>query len=77
MHDITLTVDDDHVAQIHDVADAARAVGMHVSEVLDNIGIICGSAPASCRPALQDLDGVVDVETGRSYRAAPPDSDVQ
>lgn len=77
MPDITLTVADDHLARITQVADAARAAGMQVDEVLDRVGMICGSAPEGCRPALEGLDGVESVEQSRTYHLAPPDSPIQ
>ncbi|GAA1482983.1 hypothetical protein GCM10009624_34230 [Gordonia sinesedis] len=77
MPEITLTVADDHLATIGQVAEAARAAGMKVTQVLDDAGIISGHAPEDCTPALRDIDGVDAVEGGRSFRAAPPDSGVQ
>lgn len=77
MPEITLTVADDHVGRINTVADAARAAGMQVNEVLAQVGVICGTAPEACTPALLALDGVDGVEAAATYRLAPPESPVQ
>lgn len=77
MHDVTLTVADDHVGKIVEVAAAARAAGMRVDQVLDQVGVICGTAPEGCAPRLQALDGVDAVELGETYLVNPPDSPVQ
>ncbi|MFW0793777.1 hypothetical protein AAFP30_08200 [Gordonia sp. CPCC 205515] len=77
MHDVTLTVADDHLGKITEVAAAARAAGMTVDQVLDQVGVICGTAPERCAPALQALDGVDAVELGQTFRVPPPDSPVQ
>ena len=77
MPDITLTVADDHLANIAAVADAARAAGMRVAQVLDQVGVICGSASDDCASTLRDLDGVDAVEAAATFRLPPPDSRVQ
>jgi hypothetical protein len=74
---LSVTVDDEHVPAIHAVADALRARGMQVEQVLDGLGIITGSAPADSRPALTGVEGVVSVDEQLTHRLPPPDSAVQ
>ncbi|MGV9714020.1 hypothetical protein ACWDTI_25560 [Gordonia sp. NPDC003424] len=77
MHVVTLTVADDHMGKITEIAAAARAAGMQVDQVLDQVGVICGSAPDGCAPTLRELDGVDAVEVGQTFRVPPPDSPTQ
>ncbi len=74
---LSVTVDDEHVPAIDEVADALRARGMQVEQVLDGLGIITGSAPADSRPALTGVEGVVSVDEQLTHRLPPPDSPVQ
>ena len=77
MVQLSVTVDDGHLPAINDVAQALRAQGMQVDQVLDGIGIITGSAPADSRPALTGVEGVVSVDEELTYQLPPPDSAVQ
>jgi hypothetical protein len=77
MVQLSVTVDDGHLTAIDDVAQALRAQGMQVDQVLDGLGIITGSAPADSRPALTGVEGVVSVDEQLTYQLPPPDSAVQ
>ncbi len=74
---ITVTVDDDHVAQVAGVAEELAAAGMNVEQVLGMVGIITGSAPSERRAELERLPGVAAVETEHTFQIAPPDAEVQ
>ncbi|HVL04497.1 MAG TPA: hypothetical protein VM388_00805 [Acidimicrobiales bacterium] len=74
---ITVTVGDDHVADVKGVAKQLEGAGMHVDQVLDAMGIITGSVPADRRPALERLPGVAAVEAEQTFQIAPPDADIQ
>ena len=74
---VTVTVADDHVSLIHDLADRLRAAGMQVEQVLDAAGVITGSVPAARRSSIEALPGVAAVEDETSFQIAPPDADVQ
>ena len=77
MVNLSVTVDDGHLPAIEEVAQALRARGMEVDQVLDGLGIITGSAPADSRSALTDVDGVVSVDEQLTHQLPPPDSAVQ
>lgn len=78
MHDrITVTVHDDHLERIEELADKLRAAGMQVDQVLPAVGAITGSATESARPVIAALPGVAAVEDEHRFRAPPPDSDIQ
>jgi len=74
---LSVTVDDGHLPAIDEVADALRARGMHVEQVLDALGIITGSVPDDRRPALADVEGVASVDEELTHQLPPPDSAVQ
>lgn len=75
---VTVSVDDDHVERIDEVAERCRAAGMDVQEVLRPIGVITGSiGTVALRAALGALAGVAAVETGRTFRLPPPGSGIQ
>jgi hypothetical protein len=77
MVQLSVTVDDGHLADIGRIAQALRARGMEVDQVLDGLGIITGSAPADSRPALTGVEGVVSVDEELTHQLPPPDSAVQ
>jgi len=77
MADITVTVSDDHLGRIDEVAAALRTNGMQVRQVHGRIGMISGSAPDDRRQSLRAVDGVEAVEDEASFQLPPPDSPVQ
>ncbi|CCQ45071.1 putative uncharacterized protein [Pseudarthrobacter siccitolerans] len=76
MVNINITVDPEHVSTVADVADALRARGMQVEQVLQ-MGFITGSAPDDSLPALKSVHGVQSVDEDRGYRLPPPAADIQ
>ncbi len=74
---VTVTVDDDHLGQVASLAEQLSTAGMEVEQVLGEIGIITGSAPAERRAALEGLAGVSAVESENSFQLPPSDSEVQ
>jgi hypothetical protein len=76
MVNINVTVDPDHLSAINAVADALRARGMRVEQVLES-GFITGSVQADSRQALESVDGVESVDEELGYRIAPPEEDIQ
>ena len=74
---VTVSLDEAHIGQINQVADQLRAAGLEVDQVLSTIGIVTGSIEADIMPSLSQVDGVESVEQGRTYKLAPPNSDLQ
>jgi hypothetical protein len=74
---IIVTIAGDQVAGIDAVVQRLREAGMQVDQVLGALGIVTGSAPASNRPQIEAVPGVVSVEPEGSFRLPPPDSEVQ
>ncbi len=74
---IVVTVTDDAVAQIHQLADQLAAEGMEVSRVLPVTGVIGGSIAPSKVPALAKVGGVLSVEDEIISHLPPADSPLQ
>ncbi|TLM74524.1 hypothetical protein [Pseudarthrobacter sp. NamB4] len=76
MVNINVTVDPEHLPALADVADALRARGMQVEQVL-SMGFITGSAAEDSLPALKSVAGVQSVDEELGYRLPPPEEDIQ
>jgi hypothetical protein len=76
MVNISVTVDQDHLSIIGDVAEALRARGMQVTQVLQT-GFITGSVSEDRRPALAAVSGVQAVDEQLQFQLPPPEADVQ
>jgi hypothetical protein len=74
---VTVTVRDDQVSHIDELAERLRVAGMQVDQVLPAVGVITGSVARSGRPSIEQVPGVAAVEDETSFRLAPPDADVQ
>lgn len=74
---VSVTVDDEHVDRIDEVAAALRAAGLDVTDVLGATGVITGTVADDRRDALADLNGVESVADDVDYRLPPPDAPVQ
>jgi uncharacterized membrane-anchored protein len=77
MAGVTVTVDDTHLDKIEEVAAHLRSSGMHVDQVLNEIGVISGSVPDDRRQLLQTVTGVQSVEDTATVHLPPPESPVQ
>jgi hypothetical protein len=73
---IVVTVQDDHLPEIQKVARQLRSRGMHVSEVLESIGLISGSV-AAAGADLSSVPGVAAVEEQTQFQVPPPDAPVK
>lgn len=74
---VVVTVHDDQLAEIDELAERLRLAGMRVEQVLGEIGVITGSLPADRLTSAQRLPGVAAIERETSFRLPPPDEDVQ
>jgi hypothetical protein len=74
---VVVTVDDDQLAEIGELAERLRLAGMRIDQVLGDIGVITGSLPADRLTSAQRLPGVAAVERETSFQLPPPDEDVQ
>jgi hypothetical protein len=74
---LTVSVDDEHLDRLENVADRLREAGMQVDRALPAIGTITGAVAASKLAALRAIEGVADVEESREYQLPPPDSPIQ
>ena len=61
---------------LHDVVADLKAAGLEVEGVLDAIGIVTGSAPATSMAALRKVRGVADVSSDHKVDIGPPDAPI-
>jgi hypothetical protein len=69
---IIVTVADDALKNIHELATKLTAKGMHVDRILPITGIISGSCTSTKMGELENIDGVMSVEEEASAELPPP-----
>jgi hypothetical protein len=74
---VTVTVHDDQLAHIDELADQLRAAGMRVDQVLHPVGVITGSVPSTRRAMIEAVPGVAAVEDETTFQLPPPDAEIQ
>jgi hypothetical protein len=74
---VIVTVADEQLKDIHDVADQLKAKGMSVERVLPVTGVISGSTAPSKVAALKKVTGVMSVEEEVTAPLPAPDSPLQ
>jgi len=72
---VNVTVDEEHLETIDEVADELRARGMEVDQVLTSIGIVTGTAEDP--DALRGVPGIQSVDLEEERGVAPPDWEIQ
>ena len=72
-----MTVSDEAVKNINELADKLTKKGMKVDRVMPITGVIAGSAPPKKLPSLKKVAGVTSVEQEVSAELPPADSPVQ
>ena len=63
--------------EIRDVVRDLRAAGVEVDHVLEETGIVTGTADSETHARLRTIEGVADVSVDHPVDIGPPDSDVQ
>jgi hypothetical protein len=74
---VTVTVHDDQLPNIDEVADRLRDAGMQVDQILHPVGMITGSVPTARRAVIETVPGVAAVEDETSFQLPPPDAEIQ
>ena len=72
---VSVTVDDEHLGTIDEVAEGLRERGMLVEQVLPSIGIVTGTVQDVA--ALNSVPGVVSVDREGGIDIGPPDQEIQ
>jgi hypothetical protein len=62
---------------VRDVARDLRAAGLEVDQVLEETGIVTGTADLGTHSRLRKIQGVADVSADHPVDIGPPDSEVQ
>lgn len=74
---MSVSVDDQHIDEIVEVAGKLSSAGMTVEQIMDKIGVIVGSCDSDKMEVLSQVEGVSAVEPERDYQIPPPESDIQ
>jgi len=69
---VTVSIDDNHLSAIHEVAAHLREHGLEVQSVLEGVGVITGSVPDEQRQTLLNVPGVASVDPELDVRLPPP-----
>ncbi|MGK7873500.1 MAG: ketohydroxyglutarate aldolase [Xenococcaceae cyanobacterium] len=74
---LSVSVDDEHMERILEVAQGLQSAGMNVEQVMDKLGVITGSCDSEKVEALSQVKGALYVERQQEYQLAPPEEDIQ
>ena len=74
---VVVTVTDERLNDIQQVADQLAVEGLKVDQVLPVTGVIVGTTDPMQIPALEQVDGVMSVEDEVVAVLPPPDAPVQ
>lgn len=74
---VVVTVADDALDHVQELADQLRGAGMRVEQVLAAIGTITGSLPQERRAVVLSMPGVAAVEDEATFQLPPPESGIQ
>ncbi len=74
---VVIGVEDHHLGDLAAVVGRLRAAGVEVHEALETIGTVTGSVDSTAVQSVRAIEGVAAVETSRTVRLRPPDSDIQ
>jgi hypothetical protein len=75
--EVIVTLDEDHLSQITEVAEQLNAMGLRNINTLGSIGAISGRISSGLLDKLQGIPGVSAIEPSGSVHIAPPESDIQ
>lgn len=74
---VIITVSDDALSKIDQLADECKEMGMNIERVLPITGVITGSISESKIDHLKNVSGVLSVEPEMMIELPPPDSNLQ
>jgi hypothetical protein len=74
---VIISVEDDHLHRVDEVARGLRAAGLDDVQVLSRAGTITGSVEPHKLDDLRRVRGVSAVEPEHTIQLPPPDSEVQ
>jgi hypothetical protein len=72
---VSVTVDEEHLADMSQVVEALRAHGMQVDDVLEGLGMVTGRAPDT--EVLRQVEGVSAVDAVMERHVPPPEDEIQ
>lgn len=73
---VIVSIDDQHLPQIHEIAEQLKSSGFVVDQVMDVAGIITGEVDDHGRHQATRIPGVLSVENEGQIDIGPPGSPV-
>ena len=74
---VSVSIDEEHISQILEVATRLNSAGMNIEHIMENLGIIVGSIDSEKMNTLAQIEGVEHCEPEQEYHLPPPDSEIQ
>ncbi|PQO43811.1 hypothetical protein [Blastopirellula marina] len=74
---VVITIDDQHKADLKQVAMNCQDLGLEVEYSLETLGQIIGKISVENESKLRNLPGVLGVEDSKDIQLSPPDSEIQ
>jgi hypothetical protein len=75
--EVSVNISHRDLHRMQQIAEKLKAHGLKVTHLMEQSGIIAGSAPGDLLAALRSIEGVAAVESAGSVQIAPPESDSQ
>ncbi|MCA1781598.1 MAG: hypothetical protein ABR500_05985 [Dermatophilaceae bacterium] len=72
---VSVTVDEEHLASLDQVVAELRERGLHVEAVLETLGMVTGSTADA--DLLREVEGVSGVDAQLEHRIPPPEEEIQ
>lgn len=75
--EVIITVTEDRRANLKQLASELQSRGLKITDTMENLGMISGTAAANNLDQIRNADGVAAVETAGTVQLPPPESDIQ
>ncbi|MGH7779266.1 MAG: hypothetical protein ACREQR_05525 [Candidatus Binataceae bacterium] len=74
---VNVLITTDESERLPEIVKNLEALGLHVVRQMEHIGVVQGQIPSGSVDTLRNVKGVANVELSKTFRIAPPDSEVQ
>lgn len=75
--EIIITVTEDRRANLKQIASELQSRGVKITDTMESLGMISGTAAANNLDQIRNVDGVAAIETAGTVQLPPPESDIQ
>ncbi len=74
---LTVSIADQELPHFRELVARIKSLGLEVDQELESVGVVTGAIDQEKIQDLKKLKGVANVEESRTFRIAPPESEVQ